>query len=181
MLLLVWSLSGCSDGGSWYPSLASRPAERLTDTAPPAAPDSPAPTTPVRAAASPPSADLVARLNRLVEQARSAQRDFADKRSRAERLVSAAGAAPVGSEDWARATQALSSIESARSLTAQPLADLDRIEVDDRLAHPVQASPDENAAQRPDAIAIAQARDKVAALVAAEDEILDRLNGRLAR
>lgn len=178
VLLLAGTLGSCSGGDDSYPSLASRPAERLNDGAPPAAPDSHDLASPVPAA---PSAELAARLDQLVQQAQAAHRDFADKRGDAEALVSAAGAAPAGSEAWARATQVLSGIESARSLTAQPLADLDRIEIDDRLAHRARAGPDGNLPSRPDAIAIAQARTTVAALVAQEDEVLAKLDGRLAR
>jgi len=171
---LLWlaatgALNGCSDGGPAYPSLASRPAERLIDIAEPASPD---PVTRGEAAPGTPSAELVAQLGKLVEQARDGYRTFASKRAAAERLVSAAGAAPAGSDDWARATQALSGIESARTQTAQPLSDLDRIEIDDRMAHPAQAGPDGNPVQRADAIAIAQARDTVSALVAEEDAVL---------
>ncbi|MDP9057771.1 MAG: hypothetical protein M3N34_10690 [Pseudomonadota bacterium] len=171
MLAATCALNGCSDGGPAYPSLASRPAERLTDTVEPqtvppavASPDAPAAT---------PSADLAARLDSLVEQARSGYRTFAGKRAAAENLVSSAGDAPAGSEEWAKATEAMSGIESARTLTAQPLSDLDRIEIDDRMAHPAQNGPD--------AIAIAQARDKVSAMVAEEDAVLEKLDGRLKR
>lgn len=172
----VWTLSGCSDGGTHYPSLASRPAERLTDTGVVA-------TTAIAAAtaiSAAPSADLAARLDRLVEQARSASRDFDDKQPAAETLIGAAGAAPVGSDSWARATLALSGIESARTLTAQPLADLDQLDVEDHL-HAAQIGPDGDSPRRPDAIAIAQARDTIAALVAKEDAVLAKLNGRLTR
>ncbi len=177
-LTAVGALGGCSDSGSAYPSLASRPVERLTDTAPtaPATPDPGA----TAAAAVAPSAELAARLSDLVAQARSAQRDFADKQAAAERLISAAGAAPAGSDPWARATQALSGVESARSLTAQPLSDLDRLDVEDRM-HGAQLGADGNSAPRPDTTAIAQARDTVSALVAQEDAALARLDGRLAR
>jgi hypothetical protein len=127
-----------------------------------------------------PDADLVARLGALVEQARSARRDFAGKQAAAERLVAAAGSVPVGSENWARATQALSGIEVARSLTAQPLADLDRIDVEDQL-HEAQIGTAGSPAPRPGTIAIAQARDTISALVAEEDAALAKLDGRLAR
>ncbi len=175
-LLAACALGGCSGEGADYPSLASRPAERLTDAAQPARPGP----TPGPAAAAP-TAQLAVRLDRLVAQARSAHRDFDDKRAAAERLISAAGAAPAGSEGWARATQALSGIESDRSRTAQPLVDLDRIDIDDHLAHPAKDGPDSDRSTRPDAMAIAQARETVSALVADEDAVLARLDGRLAR
>jgi len=178
LLSAACALSGCSDGGPAYPSLASRPAERLTDTAEPASP-SPDTAAQVNTAPAAPSAELAARLDHLVEQARSGYRAFAAKRAAAERLVSAAGAAPAGSDGWAGATQALSGIESARTQTAQPLSDLDRMEIDDRMAHPAQFAPDGSAAQRPDALAIAQARDTVSALVAEEDALLEKLGARL--
>jgi hypothetical protein len=176
-LAMAGALTGCSDGGPAYPSLASRPAERITDTAPVASATSdPGASTAVPAAH---SADLAARLDNLVGQARSAKRDFDDKQSAAERLIAAAGAAPVGSDDWARATQALSGVESARSLTAQPLADLDRLDVEDQL-HAAQIGSAGNSAPRPDTVAIAQARDTVSALVVEEDAVLAKLDGRLA-
>jgi hypothetical protein len=177
-LLLVMALGGCSEGGSGYPSLARRPVERLADAAPVAA-ASPGPGA-AGVAAVAPSPELAARLDELVGQARRARRDFDDQQAAAERAIAAAGAAPAGSELWARATQALSGVESARSLTAEPLADLDRLDVDDRL-HAAQLGPEGKSAPRPDTAAIAQARDAVSALVATEDVVLAKLDGRLAR
>jgi hypothetical protein len=176
-LTAMWALGGCSEGGADYPSLASRPVERMNDSAQAAA----------RATASqgsqapgPVSADLVARLNQLVDQARSAHRDFADQQGPAEKAIAAAGSAPAGSEEWARATQALSGVEAARSLTAQPLTEIDRLDVDNRL-QAAQMSTETSAGPRPDAAAIAQARETIAALVAEEDDVLAKLDGRLAR
>src|SRR5579863_6716660 len=61
LLSAACALSGCSDGGPAYPSLASRPAERLTDTAEPASP-SPDTAAQVNTAPAAPSAELAARL-----------------------------------------------------------------------------------------------------------------------
>ncbi len=179
VLFIGCAMNGCSGGGGSYPSLASRPVERLNYAAPPVGRDSLHPAAPVPSAT--PSADLAARLAELVKQAKGARRDFAGQQAGAERLVGAAGAAPTGTEAWARATQVLSAMESARSLTAQPLADLDRLEIDDRLAHRARIGPDGDQPSRPDAAAIAQARTTVATLVTEEDTILARLDGRLAR
>ncbi len=179
VLSLVWALAGCSGDGASYPSLASRPAERLTDTAQAPAPGSSPADNATAKAPGPPSAELAARLGHLVEQAQSAFGEFNGKRAGVEKQLGAARGATAGSEEWARATQALSGVESARSLTSQPLADLDRIEVDDRVAHPAQTGLDGPRAA--DAVAIAQARDTVAALVTEEDAILAKLDGRLAR
>ncbi len=176
-LLSLTALGGCSEGGADYPSLASRPVERLTDTVPVAAASPVAGGSGVAAA---PSAELAARLDALVGQARSAKRDFDGQQAAAGKAIAAAGAAPAGSEPWARATQALSGVESARSLTAQPLAELDRLEVDDRL-HTAQLGPEGKSAPRPDTAAIAEARDTVSALVAEEDGVLAKLDGRLGR
>lgn len=169
----IWALGACSDGGGAYPSLASRPVERIADAA------SPAPAVPRPGPAVAPSTDLPARLADMVEQARKAKRGFDDKQMAAERLVAAAGPAPAGSEAWARAAQALSGLESARSLTAQPLADLDRLDIDDRL-HEAQIGADGNPTPRADTAAIAQARETIAGLVALEDAVLVKLDGRLA-
>lgn len=177
LALVTCALGGCSDGGTAYPSLASRPIERLSDS-PPATVASSAPN--IQDLPVAPSAELAGRLDNLVGQARKAKRDFDDQQTAAERAIASGGAAPVGSEEWARATQALSGVESARSLTAQPLADLDRLDVEDRL-HGAELGPDNGATPRADTTAIAQARDTVSALVAQEDAALAKLDGRLAR
>jgi hypothetical protein len=174
-LMPIWALGGCSDGGAAYPSLASRPVERITDPAPVAA-QMPDPAT-ASVALSP---ELAARLDKLVGQARDAKKDFDDQQAPAERLIAAAGNAVAGSEPWARATQAMSGVQSARSRTAQPLSDLDQMDVDDRL-HGAQIGADTKATLRPETAAIAQARRTVSAMVAAEDDVLGALDGRLAR
>jgi hypothetical protein len=176
-LTAIAALDGCSEGGADYPSLASRPVERMNDSAQTAASGTPGPGSQIPA---PASAELVARLEQLVEHARSAHHDFMGQQGPAEKAIAAAGSAPQGSEEWARATQALSGIEAARSLTAQPLTEIDRLDVDNRL-QAAQMSIETSAGPRPDAAAIAQARDTIAALVAEEDGVLAKLDGRLAR
>ena len=172
-LTLLWALGGCADGGAAYPSLARRPVERITDAVPVATASS-SPGADAR-----PSAELAGRLDQMLGQARGAKQDFDERQAAAERLIAAAGSAPAGSEEWARATQALSGLESARSQTAQPLSDLDRLDVDDRLQG-AQLSP-EKTFSPPDTAAIAQARAAITALVADEDAVLAKLDTRLGR
>ncbi len=176
------ALTGCSEGSDGYPSLAERPVERATSTPPM---DTITPTPGVASSSASDHAaipnDLAARLDHLVQEASSAHQTFADKQHAAETLVSAAGSAPAGSENWARATQALAIIESARAETAKPLGDIDRIDVDDRLAHAAQDGTSGDSASRPAMAAIGKARETVSAWVAEEDSVLTRLDGRLAR
>jgi len=173
---LLTILSGCANGGGDYPSLADRPAERL-DGHLPADDARPAPAP----AADAVPLELTAQLDQLVQEAHDANRRFAEKSPVAERLIGAAGAAPAGSESWAQATQALAGMVAARAQTAQPLAELDHIDVDDRIAHVPQTGTGPDQAPSATAAAIAQARATVSGLVADEDAVLARLDGRLAR
>jgi hypothetical protein len=174
---LLIALGGCADGGANYPSLATRPAERIIASAPPG--------TSTTADSQPPaplagSADLSSRLDELVVQARAGHQEFADKRPATERLVSAAGSADIGSDSWSVATQALSTLESARARTAAPMAEIDHIDVDDRLAHASQDSISAAQLPRPDLAAIAAARDKVAGWLTEEDAAIANFHEKLA-
>jgi hypothetical protein len=165
-LALLLPLAACSAAQD-YPSLARRPAERMTGSAqavtPEAPPPSPAPLSP----------ELTTRLAQLVEQARTAHERFAAKRANAERQVAAGGGGAPGSEGWSVATVALSELESSRSDAMVALADLDQLYTTETLA--ASQTGDESKV-----MAIAAARDQVTALISEEDDVLARLRGRMA-
>lgn len=158
----VLILSGCAADYDNYPSLARRPAERVSGTAEvtPAvvAPLPPAP---------PPSADLLARLGQLGDQAAAAHREFSGRRAHAEEVVTAARGAAVGSEGWAQANVALAGLETARSQAMIALADLDA------LYTAVQVDGGDPAP-------IAATRDRVIDMIGEQDIALAQLRGRIA-
>lgn len=159
--LAALPLAGCAADYDNYPSLARRPAERITGSAEPAPPTTAPP--PVVA----PSADLAARLAQLADQAQAAHREFTGRQGRAEQLVSAASGASVGSENWAQASVALADLESSRSQAMVALADLDEIYAAERIGGG-------------SGTAIAATRDRVIGWIGEEDEVLARLRGRIA-
>jgi len=163
---LALALPACTASGD-YPSLARRDAERVSGIAEPVAPQPPPPSS-----AAPPSAQLEARLEGLVGQARAAHARFSGSRQRTERLIAAAGGAPIASESWSVASVALADLESARSNAMVALAELDQLYAAERIEHFESESSV--------AKAIARARDEVSAMVAEEDAVLARLRGRLA-
>lgn len=163
---LALLLAGCAADTTNYPSLARRPAERVTGSAEVAAAQ-PAPAPP-----GPPSAELSARLGQLISEAQGAHRDFVAKRARADGLVAAARGAAVASESWAIASIALAELEAARSRAMIALADLDQLH-----ASTVIAAADRG--DSADARAVVEARNQVVALVGEEDADLARLRGGL--
>ena len=156
--LIALALSACAAGSDAYPSLAIRDAERVEGSFEPDAAATPAP------APAPPSAELVARLAQLREEAAGAHREFLSSVPDAERLAAAAG--EVGSDGWASAQVALADLDSARSKAAVALGDLDVLFVDATLA-----------ADRRDAIAATRA--EVVRLIGEQDAVLARLRGLL--
>lgn len=159
--LAALPLAGCAADYDNYPSLARRPAERISGTAEPAAPTTAPPP------AVTPSADLTARLTQLADQAQVAHQAFTGRQSRAEQLVAAAGGASVGSDGWAQASVALADLESSRSQAMVALADLDEIYAAERI-------------NGGNGMAIAATRDRVIGWIGEEDEVLARLRGRIA-
>jgi hypothetical protein len=156
-------LTGCAASGE-YPSLARRPAERISGTAdvvPPEAVPSPPP--------APPSADLTGRLAQLVEQARGGHERFAAKRADTERLVSTAGNAAPGSEAWSVANVAVADLDSARNDTVVALGTLDEL----------YATESVTAGDSGGADAAAAAHAQVGAWVDEEEALLSRLRGQL--
>jgi|TARA_R110002012_G_scaffold213179_7_gene384270 hypothetical protein len=161
--LTVFLLAGCAAGsGDGYPSLAVRDVERAEGTFEPVpSPRLDVPQVPVELAGG-----LDARLSALVEQARQAHADFTGAVPSAERRVQAASGSAVGSDIWAAAQVALADLDSARSISAIALGDLDILYT----AATVQAE---------DATPIAAARMTVIALVAEEDDVLARLRAQV--
>lgn len=155
---LLLGACGSSEG---YPSLARRPAERISGTAPAVeAPPAPPPA-PVA-----PDLGLQSRLARWLEQARGSHARFNALRPRAAQLTSAAQGAAVASEGWAVATVALAELESRRSDVLIALAELDAVYVKERI-------------DGGDGVTISAVRDQITAWIADEDAVLTELRGRL--
>ncbi|MBS0480614.1 MAG: hypothetical protein JSR96_00375 [Proteobacteria bacterium] len=149
------ALSACAKDAGGYPSLARRPAERLSGTAPvvtPAPVETPAPVPP----------ELIGKLDGLLAKARSADALFRQHMPRTRALVAAASGAAVASESWSVATVALADLESQRSQAMIALADLDALYA----AEGVRMG---------DTSAIVTARDQVIALMRDEDAVLIEL------
>ena len=166
---LALSLSGCASAA--YPSLAIRPAERITGTAQPVTPE-PVPTT----APIPPSASVTARAAQLVAQAEAAHRRFDGRRAETQRLVGAARGAAMASEAWSVATIAVSGLESARSDAMIALAELDGLYARESITAEGGSAPAETPAN---VAALFAARDQVTGLVGQEDAVLAGLRGAL--
>ena len=119
---LSCALGACATPSEEYPSLALRPAERVTGTMQPAAP---APYVPPATPAA-----VVDRLAQLSSEAASAHQAFLAEAPRARSAVAAARGAQVGAESWSVAQVAVAGLESARSRAMIALADPDRLYVD---------------------------------------------------
>ncbi len=158
LALSALSLAGCATDVQDYPSLARRPIERVTGTAPVAAPTE-APPAPLDAA-------VLGKLDSLVAQARAADRRFHDKQPRARALVSAAAGSAVANEAWSVASVALSELESARSDAFVAMAELDAL-----YARAV--------VDRVDTGDIAAARGTVQVILTDQGKIIDELHARL--
>ncbi|MBW8783770.1 MAG: hypothetical protein JF593_03895 [Novosphingobium sp.] len=164
--MLPLALTACAAAGD-YPSLARRPGERVTGSAPPVAP-AVEPSTP----APPPSASLATRLDQLVVQARGAHQRFVAAQPRTERLAAAARGAAMGSDNWSVASIALGELESLRSQAMIALADLDALHVETTIAAA-------GGSRIGDAAAVVAARQQVITLVGSEDDVLARLRADL--
>ena len=157
---LLLSLPACattqvSDG----PSLAKRAVEGRFDVAPPAvvvAPPGPLP------------ADLAGRLARWESDAAAGQQGFAAERGTAASLVSAAAGAPVASERWVVAQQAISRLSAARAPLTAALADIDRLYLERSIDEQVDGLPD-----------IYALRDRLAELASTQDAVIEALNAQL--
>lgn len=161
-LAVTLALSACAADQGRYPSLARRPAERISGSSAVVAP-APAPALLPEIAASP---ELAARLGQLVGRIETVHQRFLARRAAAAARVSAAAGAAVASDTWSVATIALADLESTRSEAMIALADLDAMWVTARIAGE-------------EAPALAAARDHAIALIGQEDAILAGLRGRM--
>lgn len=163
LLLPLTVLAACaSTGDGDFPSLATRPGERISGTAVPVAAPAPPPAT----------AATGSRIAQLRAQALAAHTRFAERRASAANLSAAAQGAAVASEAWSVAQVALASLDAARSEAMIALADLDSLFVkarNDAVATGGSGDVD----------AIAAARDEVIGWIAEEDATLAALRGRL--
>ncbi|HEY5677464.1 MAG TPA: hypothetical protein VIR81_11770 [Myxococcales bacterium] len=189
-LPLLPLLGGCGNSAG-YPSLARLPAERVgasglergcdcppgrgpargcegarvTGTAPVVAP--------VVVSDGGATASAAVGVAALVADAREAHARFESRRAAAVAAVSAASGAAPTSEAWLRANQALVELDRARAESGAALVGLDRIAIDDRLAHALD-DPD-GTADRPGAQAIRDGLARVGGWVGDEDAALDAL------
>lgn len=162
LISLSGLLGACASAGTEYPSLAVRDAERTEgqfETGEPRRLDIP----PVEVDL---TGGLDARLASLVAAAEEAHARFDEARPRAERLVAAARGSAVGSDSWAAAQVALAELDSARSLAAVPLGDLDAIYAATLVA-------------ADDSAPVEAARSSVIALVSEEDSVLEDLRAQV--
>lgn len=172
LLVLVpalMTLTACAEAGD-YPSLARRPAERVSGIADPVAPESGA-SAPLSALLPAPDTTVVARLDRLVSDAGAAHQRFLAEQARTRRLVAAASGGAVASESWSVATVALAALDSARGGAMIAMGDLDAMLVADRIANVGE--------QGAESAAIQNAHDRVSALISEEDSALAALRSQL--
>ena len=141
------------------PSLAKRSVEGRFDVTPPAvvvAPPGPLP------------ADLGGRLARWESDAAGAQQAFAAERNATASLVTAAAGAPVASERWVVAQQAISRLIATRAPLTAALADIDRLYLDRSIEDAIDGLPE-----------IYALRDRLADTVSTQDAVLEALSGQL--
>ena len=163
ILLPLILLAACASSGSGrYPSLATRPGERVGGTAVPVVP-------PVA-----PSATAVtgSRIAQLRAQALAAHVRFGERRASAASLSTAAQGAAVASEAWSVAQVALASLEAARSEAMIAVADLDSLYVDAKNGAVATGGSG-------DVDAIGATRAEVSGWIGEEDATLAALRGRL--
>lgn len=160
ILVATPMMSACAAAqGGDGPSLAKRAVEGRFDVAPPpvvVAPPGPLP------------ADLAGRLARWESDAASAQQAFAAERNSAASQVAAAAGAPVASERWVVAQQAISRLTAARAPLTGALADIDRLYVERSVDEAIDGLPD-----------IYALRDRLADLASTQDAVLNALNAQL--
>ena len=159
LLSTVLMLGACATDKGEYPSLARRPAERLTASfdAPPA---------PELVVLPAPPTAVTGQLGGLVGAAQAADAKFRAREPRARSTVNAAGNARMGSESWGTASIAVAQLEAARAEAMLALADLDTLYNDTRV-------------RGEDSGAIGAARDTVTGLISRQDQVLGELRSRL--
>lgn len=149
---IVASLAGCAVPAGEYPSLARRPIESLDTAEPVATTPSPAPL----------DAAIATRVTALLAEAEAGEGDFAAALAVAAPRIRAGATAATGSDPWIAAQEAASRLSAARNRTAAALQSLDALAI-----------------EQGDEPAIAAARDRAAALDAAQAARLAELEARL--
>lgn len=162
LLTALPALTACASPNDKYPSLAIRDVERAEGRFDPA-PAAPLDVPPVMP---PLGGPLAERLAGLAARADASHQAFRASAGRTARIANAAAGAAVGSDAWASAQVALADLDSARSLTAVALAELDTLMV----AGAIQAE---------DVSAIEGVRQQVLAQVDEEDQTLARLRAQV--
>ena len=158
---LILTLSGCAASSGDYPSLAIRDVERVEGSF----------ASPERKSIEVPEVetdlegDLDVVLPTLVAAAEEAHAQFMRLAPTAQRTVAAAAGTATGSPAWASAQVALAELESARSIAAVPLGDIDTLYTARRVA-------------AEDVTAIERARQRILELVGEEDRTLAQLRER---
>ncbi|MFM5916350.1 MAG: hypothetical protein ACKOOL_02330 [Novosphingobium sp.] len=152
-------IAGCASERGEYPSLARRPAERITA-------DFDTPAAPVEVVRPAPPVSVTGKLGSLVSAAQAADAKFSSREPRARTAVSAGAGAKIGSESWATATIAVAELEAARAEAMLALADLDTLFND-------------TSVNGEDARGIGTERDKVIGLIARQDRVLAELRSQL--
>jgi hypothetical protein len=159
--IALFALSGCTMTAN-EPSLAPRAIERMSASEP-AAPQPEAPPLPE-------DASQQQRVAALVARARDGDARFQQQQTAANRLISAGSGAPLGSEAWVQAQEALSRAENLRTIVTQSLADLDSLQI----AAAQNGAGPESAGMLNDAVR------EVAAIDAREEQALQTLRDRLS-
>lgn len=151
-------LAACASAPGEYPSLAKRPAERVSGEA-----------LPVPAPAPPPPIDpaTARQIDSLLARVRAADAKFRDREPAVRQSVSAAAGAAKASEAWSVAMVALASLDGARSEGMIALADIDAIYAAAR----TEGEP---------AFEARAARDTANELVRRQDGVISELASRLA-
>ena len=160
ILFSALALSACAQDTDAFPSLAKRPAERVTATY-----GAPQPAA-IPIALPQPANGVLAEIDSLIAKAVQADARFRRGEPSAQRLVGQAGRARIGSEPWSIATMAVSELIAARGQAMVPLAELDR-----QFAEAMTRGED--------VTRIADARDRVIAIIARQDTVLGLLQRRL--
>lgn len=154
------ALSACATAQSpAAPSLAKRAVEGRLNVAPTpvvVAPPGPLPT------------DLAGRLARWDADGTAGQQAFVAERAATVQLVTAAGGAPVASERWVVAQQAISRLTAARAPLTAALADIDRLYIERSIDEAIDGLPD-----------IYALRDRLAETVAGQDAVIEALSSQL--
>ncbi|WP_198507661.1 hypothetical protein [Qipengyuania seohaensis] len=158
---LVLTLGGCAASSGDYPSLAVRDVERVDGSF--ASPERKAIQVPEVEIDLDGTLDVV--LPALVSRTEEAHAEFVRLAPRAQRLVASASNTAEGSPAWASAQVALAELDSARSVAAVPLGDIDTLYTAKRVA-------------AEDVTAIEQARERIVALISEEDRTLAQLRER---